>query len=69
MRKQLDVNIISASTIEALIMYLDLKQDDTEYDVNKKLNNTMMSRKTTVRQSPAIKAESGVKNSDLNDRV
>lgn len=48
-RKSIDVGIISASTIEAFIMYLELKEDDKELDVNKKLNNTMMNRKTTVR--------------------
>lgn len=67
-RKEIDVGIISASTIEAFIMYLELKEDDKELDVNKKLNNTMMNRKTTVRASPANGGK-GVKNSDLNDRV
>lgn len=48
-RKSIDVNIITASTIEAFIMYLDLKQDDNEHLVNKKLNETMINRKTSVR--------------------
>ena len=48
-RKSIDVSIITASTIEAFIMYLELKEDDTELAVNQKLNNTMMNRKTTVR--------------------
>ena len=69
-RKSIDVNIITASTIEAFIMYLELKEDDTELAVNQKLNNTMMNRKTTVRQSPAnAGASKGGKNSDLNDRA
>jgi hypothetical protein len=58
-RKPVDVGIISASTIEAFIMYLDLKQDDTEVDVSKKLNNTLINRKTTVRQSPANAGKGG----------
>ena len=33
-RKSVDVNIITASTIEAFMMYLDLKPDDTELAVN-----------------------------------
>ena len=49
-------------------MYLGLQEDDTELNVNQKLNNTMMNRKTTVREANA-KAEKGVKNSDLNDRA
>ena len=53
-RKPIDVGTITASTIEAMIMYLELKPDDNEVDISKKLNNTMMNRKTTVRQkSPA----------------
>jgi hypothetical protein len=69
-RKNVDVNIITASTIEAFIMFLELKADDTELDVNKKLNNTMMNRKTTVRESPAnAGVGKGTKNSDLNDRA
>ena len=67
-RKSIDVNIITSSTIEAFIMYLGLQEDDTELNVNQKLNNTMMNRKTTVREANA-KAEKGVKNSDLNDRA
>lgn len=66
-RKAVDVNIITASTIEAFIMYLELKEDDTELAVNQKLNNTMQNRKTIARPSPAP-ASKGVKNSDLNDR-
>jgi hypothetical protein len=48
-RKVIDVNIISASTIEAFIMYLELKEDDKELDVNNRLNNTMLNRKTSVK--------------------
>ena len=48
-RNSIDVGIISASTIEAFIIYLELKEDDRELDVSKKLNNTMMNRRTTVR--------------------
>ena len=69
-RKSIDVNIITSSTVEAFILYLGLQEDDTELDVTQKLNNTMMNRKTTVRASPAnAKAEKGIKNSDLNDRA
>jgi|TARA_B110000305_G_C19109541_1_gene479105 hypothetical protein len=45
-RKQLDVSIISAGTIQALINFLGLTDQDTEWDVNRKLNETMAARKT-----------------------
>ena len=45
-RKQLDVSIISAATIQALINFLGLTDQDTEWDVNRKLNETMANRKT-----------------------
>lgn len=40
------MNIISAGTIQALINFLGLTDQDTEWDVNRKLNETMANRKT-----------------------
>jgi hypothetical protein len=44
---------------------LELKEDDREIDVNMKLNNTMMNRKTTVR-SPKPNGGKSLKNSDFH---
>ena len=46
-RKPLNVNIISAQTLESLIKYLDLSQDDNEHEINKKLNLTQNNRRNT----------------------
>lgn len=64
-RNSVDVSIISASTIEAFIIFLELKEDDREIDVNMKLNNTMMNRKSTVR-SPKPNGGKNLKNSDFH---
>jgi len=40
-RKKLDVSNITAETVEALIGYLGLSGEDTNYDVNKKLAETL----------------------------
>jgi len=41
-RKPLDVSIISVETIEAFLLYLGLDEKDTDYEVNKKLNASMV---------------------------
>lgn len=48
-RKPLDVNIITAQTLESLIKYLDLSPEDDEHEINKKLNLTQNNRRTTAR--------------------
>ena len=70
------MSIISAGTIQALINFLGLTDQDTEWDVNRKLNETMANRKTISKagqQSP----KNGLgkvppvspQNNDLNDRA
>ena len=46
-RKAINVNSISAATIDAFIKYLDITEQDTEYDMGKKLvaANTLDARK------------------------
>jgi hypothetical protein len=46
-RKAINVNSISAATIDAFIKYLDITEQDTEYDMGKKLTaaNTLDARK------------------------
>jgi len=50
-RKQLDVSVITAQTISGLFAYLELNEDDTEYDVNKKLNNAIARKQSVNRKS------------------
>ena len=56
-RKPLDVNIISAQTLESLIKYLDLSPEDDEHEINKKLNLTQNNRRNTslAKQPPSAK--------------
>lgn len=73
-RKQLDVSVISAGTIQALINFLGLTEQDTEWDVNRKLNETMAARKTISKagqQSPRVGKlpPQSPLNNDLNDRA
>lgn len=42
-RKAADVSIISAHTIEALVRFLNISEDDTEFELSKKLNESMVS--------------------------
>jgi len=37
-RKDLDVNIVSAKTIEALMRFLGIEPDDSRYGLDNKLN-------------------------------
>mmetsp|Transcript_12259 Transcript_12259/g.19000 ORF Transcript_12259/g.19000 Transcript_12259/m.19000 type:complete len:88 (-) Transcript_12259:24-287(-) len=47
-RKELDASKIDEKTIEAFIKWLGLEEEDSEQEVNKKLNETLLSRKTTI---------------------
>ena len=48
-RKALDVKIISAETIEALVRYLNITENDTDYELDKKLTASMaVGRKSTL---------------------
>jgi len=40
-RKPIDVSIISAATIEAFIKFLNITEDDNDYDMSLKLNGSM----------------------------
>ena len=73
-RKAINVNTISAATIEAFIKYLDIAEEDTEYDTNKKLNaaNTLEQRKHKPGQGAYDSRASAKKpaaEEDLNDRL
>ena len=40
-RKAMNVNIISAQTIESMIKYLEITEDDTDYDTTKKITSNL----------------------------
>lgn len=47
-RKAMDVSIISAQTIESLIKYLDITEDDTDYDTTKKITSNLQRKHSDV---------------------
>ena len=49
------MNIISAATIEAFIKFLNITEDDTEYDVNLKLNGSMKLQESQSLKKQATK--------------
>jgi len=59
-RKALNVNIITAATVEAFIKYLDITEDDTEYDTSKKLTQNLQ-RKSSARSDRKNEGADGFK--------
>lgn len=57
-RKQLNVNTITAVTIESLIKYLNITEKDTEFEIEKRLSMSMAARKTLPKQvAPQLEEE------------
>jgi hypothetical protein len=71
-RKQVNVNSITAETIRAFIEYLDVTEADTEFDTNKKLNQaaTLDHRKTVSKSNYNTDGTmKSIPEEDLNDRM
>ena len=52
MSKRLDLKVINHETIEAFFKYLDLNLDDTEVEISRKLNASILSRMSAANRSP-----------------
>lgn len=63
-RKAMDVSIISAQTIESLVKYLDITEDDTDYDTTKKITSNLQRKHSDV--SARRDTESNKYKSNLN---
>lgn len=40
-RKGVDVTVISAETIESLIQFMNITENDTDWEINRRLNESM----------------------------
>ena len=52
MSKRLDLKVINHETIEAFFRYLDLNLEDTEVEISRKLNASILSRMSAANRSP-----------------